>query len=111
MIKRSKTVRRGRGRGRGRTQRRGRGYRQRGGDFKEIFRHAYEIESPENRAVVERLTCGKVLSPDLEEFENVTKNYYENEISPQELAARQEALCGKNVGGGRGRKYSRRART
>ena len=97
MTKRSKTVRRGRGRGRERTQRRGRGYRQRGGDFKEIFRHAYEKESPEKRAVVERLTCGKVLSPDLEEFENEMKNYYENEISPNELAQRKEAICGNNI--------------
>ena len=95
MTKRSKTVRRGRGRGRGRgrTQRRGRGYRQRGGDFKEIFRHAYEIESPQKQAVIERFTCGKVLSPDLEEFENDIKNYYENEISPKELAIRKEAIC------------------
>jgi len=105
MTKRSKTVRRGRGRGRGRTQRRGRGrtqrrgrgYRQRGGDFKEIFKHAYEIESPQKQAVIERFTCGKVLSPDLEEFENDIKNYYENEISPKELAIRKEAICGNNI--------------
>jgi hypothetical protein len=131
MTKRGKTVRRGRGRGR--TQRRGRGYRQRGGDFIANHRELYKKQTPQTQALIDFFTCGKALppgisneienNPDLKELKKQMEDFFtiDNEnpdnvdkISPKELAARKEAICGitkANEGGRtqrRGRGYRQR---